>query len=214
MLIKAVGQAVSCYAMSVVRIPISLCDYMEKAIAKFWWGSKDDKRCIHWAKWERMCKAKIKRGMGFPDFVCFNQALLAKQACRILQFPNSLVTKVLQARYFKQTNFLHAKLRSNPSYIWRSILWGKQVIHKGCRWRIGRGNNVQIYNSNWIPRGETFRPISILSLPTDSYVNELIGSDNKWDVTKIYQNFVKDDAELIVSIPLPKEPADDQLFWH
>ena len=178
-LIKAVAQAVPCYAISVVRIPISLCDYIEKAIAKFWWGFKDDKRCIHWAKWEKMCKAKIRRGMGFRDFVCFNQALLAKQACRILQFPNSLVTKVLQARYFKQTNFLHAKLGSNPSYIWRSILWGKQVIHKGCRWRIGRGNNVQIYNSNWIPRGETFRPISIPSFPTDSYVNELIGSDNK-----------------------------------
>ena len=31
---------------------------------------------------------------------------------------------------------------------------------------------------------------------------------------KIYQKFVKDDAELIVSILLPKEPADDQLFWH
>lgn len=33
-------------------------------------------------------------------------------------------------------------------------------------------------------------------------------------MTKIYQNFVKDDAELNVSIPLPKEPVDDQLFWH
>lgn len=124
------------------------------------------------------------------------------------------MTKVLQARYFKQTNFLHAKLRSNPSYIWRSILWGKYVIHKGYRWRIGRGNSVHIYNNNWIPRGETFRPISIPSLPTDSYVNEQIGFDNKWDVAKIYQNFIKDDAELIVSIPRLKEPADDQLFWH
>ena len=91
---------------------------------------------------------------------------------------------------------------------------GKNIIHKGCKWRIGRGNNVQIYNSNWIPRGETFRPISMPSLPTDSYVSELIGSDNKWDVTKIYQNFGKDDVELIISIPLPKQPADDQLFWH
>lgn len=33
-------------------------------------------------------------------------------------------------------------------------------------------------------------------------------------MTKIYQKFVKDDAELIVSISVLKEPADDQLFWH
>lgn len=31
-------------------------------------------------------------------------------------------------------------------------------------------------------------------------------------MTKIYQNFGKDDVEL--SIPLQKEPAEDQLFWH
>lgn len=96
--------------MSVFKIPISLCDDIQKAIAKFWWRSKDDERCIHWVKWERMCKAKIREGMGFRDFVCFNQALIAKQSWRILQFPNSLVTKVLQVRYFKQTDFLHAKL--------------------------------------------------------------------------------------------------------
>lgn len=52
------------------------------------------------------------------------------------------------------------------------------------------------------------------SLPNDSYVIELIGADNTWDVAKIHQHFVKEDADLIISIPLPKEPKEDQLFWH
>lgn len=51
-------------------------------------------------------------------------------------------------------------------------------------------------------------------MPNDSYVIELIGADNTWDVAKIHQHFVKEDADLIISIPLPKEPKEDQLFWH
>lgn len=124
-LIKAIAQAVPCYAMSVFKIPNRLCDAMQQAVAKFWWGSKDNKRCIHWAKWERMCKEKIRGGMGFRDLVSFNQALIAKQAWRILQFPNSLMSKVLQARYFRTTDFLHAKLGSNPSLYMEEYLLGK-----------------------------------------------------------------------------------------
>ncbi|KAH9670994.1 hypothetical protein KPL70_017175 [Citrus sinensis] len=43
--------------------------------------------------------AKCRGGMGLRDFSNFNQALVAKQGWRILQFPDSLVTKILQARW-------------------------------------------------------------------------------------------------------------------
>lgn len=121
-LLKAIAQAVPTYAMSVFKIPLGLCEDIQKVIARFWWGSKEEKRGIHWAKWERMSKAKCRGGMGFKEFSCFNYALVAKQGWRILQFPDSLVAQVLQARYFKQSNFLQAKLGSNPSSIWKSIL--------------------------------------------------------------------------------------------
>lgn len=39
-LIKAVAQAVPAYAMSVFKVPMSLCADIQKAIARFWWGSK------------------------------------------------------------------------------------------------------------------------------------------------------------------------------
>lgn len=41
-LIKAEAQAVPAYAMNVFRLPNGLCDDIQKAIAKFWWGSKEN----------------------------------------------------------------------------------------------------------------------------------------------------------------------------
>ena len=121
-LIKAIAQAILAYAMSVFRLPIGLCTNIQKAIDEFWWGSKEEKRCIHWAKWNRLCKVKGRGGMGFRDLTCFNQTLVAKQGWRVIHFPKSLMARVLQARYFKNSSFVQAKLGSNPSFIWRRIL--------------------------------------------------------------------------------------------
>ncbi|KAH9684606.1 putative reverse transcriptase/RNA-dependent DNA polymerase [Citrus sinensis] len=127
---------------------------------------------------------------------------------------NSLVAKVLKARYFKHDDFMNARLGSKPSFIWRSVLWGRQVIQKGSRWRIGNGENVKVYKSNWIPRPSTFRPISAPTMAPDTTVAELIDSEQHWKEKLICDHFRAEDAKAISQIPLPRRPHDDQLIWH
>ncbi|KAH9685647.1 putative reverse transcriptase/RNA-dependent DNA polymerase [Citrus sinensis] len=138
-----------------------------------------------------MSQAKCNGGMGFRDFSSFNRALLAKQGWRIQQCPDSLVARVLQAKYFQSKNFLDAKIGSNPSYIWRSILWGRKIICSGSRWRV-------------------VKP----TLPFDAMVSELINEANCWDEKRIYEHFDKMDIDLITKIPLPRRPREDELIWH
>ena len=86
-----------------------------------------------------MCQAKSRGGMGFRDVSNFNQALVTKQGWRIIQVSDSLVARVMKARYFKHSSFMEGKTDSYPSFMWRSILWGREVVEKGLRWRIGNG---------------------------------------------------------------------------
>ena len=109
-LIKAVAQAIPTYTMSVFKLPNSLCDDLIKIIRRFWWGMKDGKNKMAWLSWEKMCAPKEKGGLGFQDLIAFNLALLAKQGWHLQMNPNSLVHQVLKARYFPQTDFLHAEL--------------------------------------------------------------------------------------------------------
>lgn len=88
--------------------------------------------------------------MRFRDLSSFNQALVAKQGWRILHNSESLMAKTLKAKYFKRIDFIEAKLGSNPSFVWRSIIWGRQLLHDGLRWRNGNGTQVPIYSRNWI----------------------------------------------------------------
>ena len=144
----------------------------------------------------------------------FNQALVAKQGWRLLQYPHLLVTKVLKARYFQKSDFLRAQTGHNPSYIWRSILWGRHVLQKGIRWRIGNGEQILICKDNWIPRPETFRPLSIQNLPAEATVSEFINAENQWDHRKVQQWFWEEDANEILRIQLPRKLRMDEIIWH
>lgn len=96
---------------------------------------------------------------GFQDLTIFNQATLAKQSWRIIHYPESLLAKVLRGRYFKIDNFLKVGLGHNPSYTWRSIIWGRDLFAKGYGWRIGNGFNVDAVKDPWIPREGSCKPI-------------------------------------------------------
>lgn len=110
----------------------------------FWWGSTLEKKKTHWAKWERLCDHKAKGGLGFRHLEDFNQAFLAKKAWNIIRDPSSLVNQVLKMSYFPNSDFLEANDMAGSSQIWKGILWGRELIAKGSRWRIGDGEQVDV----------------------------------------------------------------------
>ena len=75
-----------------------------------------------------MTKPKFLGGMGFRAIELFNLALLARQAWRILQNPNTLSARILKVVYYPDSDVLHAELGSKPSRVWRAISEGRDVL--------------------------------------------------------------------------------------
>ena len=86
--------------------------------------------------------------------------MLAKQVWRLILNPNSLVAKIYKARYYPHGDVFRAKLGSNPSYAWRSILNGLEVVNRGTRWLVGNGNRIHIWEDKWLPTPTTYKIIS------------------------------------------------------
>ncbi|XP_060959153.1 uncharacterized protein LOC133030431 [Cannabis sativa] len=210
-LLKSVIQAIPTYSMACFRLPIATCHSLESVMANFWWGVNDNNRPkTHWQSWKKLCRSKKEGGLGFRSLTHFNQALLAKQAWRILQQPNSTVSKILSARYFPHSSFLDSSTEHSPSFVWRSICWGKELLHKGLISKIGNGQNTSTTRDHWIPG---LCQVPILSHVPDTVASFILPSSS-WDLVSLQRCFLPHVVEQILSIPLPLSPCPDEFIWE
>ncbi|KAL0424121.1 UNVERIFIED_CONTAM: putative mitochondrial protein [Sesamum radiatum] len=140
----------------------------------------------------------------------------AKQLWRLLSRPESLVSKVLKAKYYPRTHLFEAQIGTRPSYTWRSLFAALNLLKAGCRWRIRTGHSVNIWTDPWVPRIPSLRIITPKSSDVHiSYVSELIvAGTGEWDVELINALFWPEDQALILQIPLSRVGMADLLVWH
>ncbi|KAK2651462.1 hypothetical protein Ddye_011318 [Dipteronia dyeriana] len=114
--------------------------------ARFWWGSTSETRKLYWGARNKLCHNKDIGGLGFRGLMIFNKALLAKQGGRLIQHLHSLAARVLKQCYYPDTSMLFAVGSSSSSFLWKSVVWGRQIIEAGYKWRIGNDLSVRVYS--------------------------------------------------------------------
>ncbi|KAL0449623.1 UNVERIFIED_CONTAM: putative mitochondrial protein [Sesamum latifolium] len=129
-LIKAVLQSIPTYVMSCFRLPDYLLHEIEMMIADFWWHNKGERR-THWVRWSKLCQQREEGGLGFKEMKAFNRVMLAKQGCKLITRPNTLLSQILRTKYFLETSFFTAQMGARPSLTWRSIMETRNLLQQG-----------------------------------------------------------------------------------
>ncbi|XP_071723898.1 uncharacterized mitochondrial protein AtMg00310-like [Rutidosis leptorrhynchoides] len=209
-LIKAVIQAIPTYAMGCFIIPAAILKDIEKAIRCFWWKGSEK---IRWVNWNIMAGSKRNGGMGLRNLTAFNHAMLAKQGWRLMQNPDSLLSRSLKAKYFPFASFQEANLGNNPSLTWRSILKGRETLLKGGIWRIANGDSIRIREDIWHPS------INLSSQHLDSLqergitrASQLLREGRSWNFTLLRSILGNQLAQQISSIPT-RRSGSDVIAW-
>ncbi|KAG8482089.1 hypothetical protein CXB51_027072 [Gossypium anomalum] len=174
--IKAILQAIPTYTMACFLLPSSLCKDIESIIAKYWWQKGHGKRGIHWCSWKNLCCLKESGGLA----------------------------RVLNAKYYPNSNFLEAQLGRLPSLTWKSIWADKGLLQKGLCWRIGRGNKGV---------DSLERPHSPDNLQPELVSDLIDGVNRKWKVELINHTFHLETARKILQISLSESAHEDFQIW-
>ena len=130
---------------------------------------------------------------------------------------DSLVYRVLKAKYFPKCDFINASMVNNLSFTWRSILAAQNLVRFGMRWRIRNGVQVNVWGDKWLSTPTTFQvSLPRLFLHADTWVCELINKEEAtWKNKVLDALFLPHEVEVIKSIPLSSWfPSDIQIWAH
>jgi hypothetical protein len=145
--------------------------------------------------------------MGFRDFHSFNLAMLSKQVWRLISDPNLLCARVPRATH---EDILKAGPKAGSSFTWQSIMAGLATFKRGYIWRIGTGDNVDIFQDPWIPSSPDRRVLTPRGQDNLRKVNELIDPlTGIWDEGLLRHYFLPIDVNRILQIPLNTHGFDD-----
>jgi hypothetical protein len=119
-------------------------------------GEEDGHQKIHWLAWDRLMLPKGLGSMGFWDMPLFNQALLARQAWRLTQYPDSLCARLLKVKYYPAGELVDTVFSIESRATWKSTKHCLDLLKKGIIWRVRSGTKINIWRDAWIPRPPSF----------------------------------------------------------
>ncbi|KAM0972148.1 hypothetical protein ACFX2H_019691 [Malus domestica] len=202
--------------MNLFKFPNSFCQEMDALISKFWWGQKQGENRIHWVSREKLGRSKEDCGIGLRSFTLFNDALLAKQCWRLIVEPNSLWASVLKARYFPNCSFLKAKRGGRASWIWSSLLAGREILRNGAHWQIMDDNDTRVWVDRWLtslPLGKPL-PLGPVQVSKNLKVKSLICQESRgWDIDFLKPFLVDAEFAAILGTITGDPLLKDRLIW-
>lgn len=139
-----------------------------------------------------------------------NTTLLTKQAWRLLKEPDSYLASTLKGIYFNNSDFWYATPKGRSSWVWKSLLQGRELLKSFGRWSIGAGVNIDIRKDNWVASG---KPLVLKPNATVTIVQQLINSNHEWDLQMIRNNVDHSSAFDILKTPISWSSTVDNLFW-
>ncbi|KAF7834570.1 hypothetical protein G2W53_009429 [Senna tora] len=154
----------------------SKCD---TTMRKFFWGHWEDKHSLTMISWRRLCRDKKEGGLGFRQMATMNEALLAKQAWRILSMPHSLVSRTFLGKYRSALQNFPLTPKSHDSPLSKRICKALKIVTNHIGWRVGNGSHIRLDDTTWISPDHYNHTYTRLS--------DLMHPGGYWDIAKVAQ---------------------------
>ena len=146
----------------------------------------------------------------------FNSAMIGKQAWKLVTSPNSLITRLLKAKYYPRSDYFGASVGHNPSYIWRGLWRVKEMVCRGFQWSIRTGEYISVWHQPWLGNQEQLTPVtefhnmwSELKVANLLQVNAI-----QWNTAFINYVFDNGTTEQIYKTPLLPSVQQDTVTWR
>ncbi|XP_057790295.1 uncharacterized protein LOC131007151 [Salvia miltiorrhiza] len=119
------------------------------------------------------------------------------------------------ASYYPRDDLLLARNAHYPSFVWKSILVGRDLLAKGAAWKLGDGGRIRIGKDPWLPSGKgLFKVARVDEADKNRKAKELMDEDlSSWDLQKV-EDLIEPRDRWRVTVQLRCNPSErDKPFW-
>ncbi|XP_057250112.1 uncharacterized protein LOC130591191 [Beta vulgaris subsp. vulgaris] len=215
--INSILYMLSLNILSVFLIPKTTVDKINAIFARFLWANPNSPSPIFWKSRKIIELPKGGGGLGIRNVHLFNKALLTKQAIRIHNSRQSLISQVLLAKYKASPVdiVLRNKKMGRVSWGLRGLCKAVQDCRAGFTSQIGDGSNTDIEGDKWIREGPVIVKSGInLAHMGIRQVKDLLNTQQKtWNSSLIWKCFNSDTAMKILATHIPAEDLHDRFVW-
>lgn len=194
-LIQSVASSIPVYAMQTAKLPISICDSLDKLNRNFLWGDYDQKRKVHLTNWDMVCRPKCFGGLGIKKSTDMNKAMLAKASWRMIQNDKGLWNEIFQRKYLHSDSILQENYKkpTKCSSTWSGIVFGADLVN-GC--------TIKFWTDKWSPCGIlknlafNHDVIDLHAVVKDFWIGRM------WNVDMLMVQLPTDVVHVITTIPI------------
>ncbi|KAI0513446.1 hypothetical protein KFK09_009467 [Dendrobium nobile] len=189
-------------------VPKRVLHELEKLCRSFIWHKNDGINGMHYVAWDDLCKPRCWGGLGLHSPLWKVGSLRSKLAWNFIQKPQSLFHRAMAARY--GCDVMNGTQRKINSIAWQILVDGGKFLKMAIRWRVGKGDRINILNDTWlldtcINRWPTFVDYNFLD---GMYIQQILLNNGEWDYIKLQRAFNPDLVFLISPIHIEFEEED------
>ncbi|XP_074351614.1 uncharacterized protein LOC141690738 [Apium graveolens] len=124
-----------------------------------------------------------------------------------MQNSQSPVTRVFKGRYFPYDHVLKA----TKGQIWTA----KEELKNGFRWVLGNGNDIVATQDPWLRNKANFKveQNQLYVGQTGKVPSLFLPGEKRWNIDLIQRNFLKEDADEILKVPIPQRMMTNRVVW-
>lgn len=173
---------------------------------------------MHWRNKWILENPKGMGGLGIRNVSMFNRALLYKYAWRCEMNKDSILARIYKGKYGCLPLNAGNTGIIKPHWSWgfKGICRVAKEFHKGTRWRLGSGKDINTIKDRWTQGcNVNFKPqISEDRRKELSTVDSLIDPERRvWKQNVIWNSFPRSDAQSILNTYIPEVKSNDEQSW-
>ena len=207
-LIQSVLSSMPLHLLQVVLPPLMVTEQIEGLFSKFFWGTTETQRKLHWTKWHNISQPREEGGLGVRKFNDVASAFSLKLWWRF-RSQSSLWANFLLHKYCGGKFPSMSKVSIHDSPTWKRLCRIQTTAEEHIFWSLGNGV-ISFWHDHWLHEG-SLQDLLHSEVSSPEPVS-WYWQQNNWDLSKLSMVLPPYICQIVAATPI-NYGHKDQPLW-